>query len=183
MNFATVADLADALGVAIPMDDPRAVQLLEAATDAIKSHCGQEIESVAEAVNDVPGFGETVLLDGGTEKLLLPQFPVLAVGEVLELEDTLTEGADQDYIWDRSGHLIRMGANWASGYRTVEVSYDHGYSTLPADLRAVCVSAAGRAYHEALAGESTDYQSRPGVALSEDERRMLDRKYRDWRAR
>lgn len=152
MGFCTIADIELFLQISIPYDSQDSAQrAIDEATAAIQNYCGQVIELVTD---------ETVTLDsrGGT-KVFLPELPVVSVAEVVEDGETLV--VDDDYKLGQWGILHRVGDLWASGVQVLEITYTHGYATLPDDIVSICTRAAARAYQAGL--KSAELEGVPGV--------------------
>jgi hypothetical protein len=159
-DFCTIQDVRDFLQMPITaVAQVAAVGLaITWATEAIKNYCHQVIERVEdEAI--------TLDCDGGV-RLFLPELPVVSVAEVVEDGETLVEG--DDYKLAAHGVLHRVDQNWASGVQIVEITYTHGYSTIPADVVAVCARAASRAFQAGLrAAEAEGIAGIQGKALGD----------------
>jgi len=113
---------------------------IKTATSAIKNYCHQEIEQSIE----------TITLDcSGGYKLFLPELPVVSVATVIE--DGVVLVVTDDYKLGQHGILHRVDDEWAEGIQIVEVTYTHGYATIPDDVVGVCTRAASRAYQAGLA--------------------------------
>lgn len=142
-NFCEQADIAAFLQVDISTPDQIAAaeRAVEEATAAIRNYTRQYLELVS---------GETITLDSkGWARLFLPELPVVSVAAVVEDGETLT--VDDDYKLGEHGILHRTGgAKWASGIQIIEVTYTHGYATLPDDIVAIATRAASRAYQSGL---------------------------------
>lgn len=176
-RFATVADLANYLGEAIPAADPRAEFLLDLASAAVQGYTRQTIE----LVNNDP-----IVLNGpGNRVLLLPELPVVGVSAVSVAGTALVAG---DWKLTDAGILWRAdGTSWGTGVGLVAVTYSHGYAVIPDDIRAVVLAAAGRglsnptgATREQIGNYSIAYPAAATnlgatVFLTETEQRALDR--------
>jgi hypothetical protein len=174
MSLATIADLEAVLHREIDDEDVYALAALEQASAVVEGYLGYPVELVED---------EEVVLDGsGTKVLLLPSYPVTDVasvtvdGEVLDVED---------YEWSRTGELRRSGT-WPVALRSVEVTYSHGYATVPALIVAVVAALAGRIYatpltvrQESMGAYSVTYSGNGGPSLQAAELMMLDA-YRRW---
>lgn len=57
---------------------------------------------------------------------------------------TLDESDTSGYVWYSSGRVRRTGGLWSSDPQGIVVTYDGGYSTIPADLSFVSASLAAR---------------------------------------
>jgi len=141
-DFCTIPDLEAFLQLEITT----AVQLASAAaaikeaTAAIKNYCHQEIELVED---------DEITLDSyGGMRVFLPQLPVTEVTEVLEDGELLV--VEDDYKLGQHGILWRVGQRWYEGIGALEITYSHGYATLPDDVIAVAVRAASRTYQMGL---------------------------------
>ncbi|MFN2537966.1 MAG: hypothetical protein ABR549_07400, partial [Mycobacteriales bacterium] len=97
---------------------------------------------------------------GFVQTLQLPQKPVTAVTAV-SVDDVAL--AATDYYWNTEGLLWRpYGFIWGFRPRSVVVTYNHGYLTIPSTIREVCLSAAARAFvnpTSALAEHVGNYQA------------------------
>lgn len=110
------------------LDDPQDARIA-AVTDWIRGRCGWHI---------APPVTETITLDGtGTRVVSLPSLHVTDVDEVTE------DGAAVDIEWTDVG-LLRHPGRWADRWRSVEVTFTHGYPEVPADLAKVVIEAALR---------------------------------------
>lgn len=70
------------------------------------------------------------LHDGNDKRrLYLDNYPINSVSALTEDDDSLTEGADEDFIiYGSAGYLRRMDANWsAADFQNIDVSYNAGY--------------------------------------------------------
>jgi len=195
----SLADLATLIQVPIATaDEPAAQAAIDAASAAIRGYCGQVLTLVA---------ADRVLVSPCWGRVFLPELPVLAVSAVSLAGTALDAGA---WSFDgRTGELVRFDPNavpppwpsaWDAGYRNVDVTYDHGWAVLPADLVDVAARVASRRYlggmRSALVGPhareseyASIYQQEPpgevagaygptsAVILTGDERRTLDRRY------
>lgn len=121
------------------VDSEAATSLLQQVSDTIRAEVTQRIDHVT---------GDTITLGNGRGRpsweLFLPELPVLDVTSVTEQGLTLVN--DQDYTWSPSGVLTRLGYYWPNKPRSVQVTYSHGYETVPGVMKTVCVQAAARAW-------------------------------------
>lgn len=184
-SFATTADLASFLQITV--DTASAQLALDLSTALIQNYTRQTITYVAS---------DTVILNGNTAVLLLPQRPVVGTPVVNGLVPSAVYRFDPP---DRLTYGVPSGNLAAAQYANgpdpvygvwplqVSVTYSHGYQTIPDDIRGVCISVAARAYSnpQGLRGESMGSYSVqyagagdilvPGVALSGAEEQMLNR--------
>lgn len=148
-GWPTVVDLAAYQRVAITSEDDiaTATQAIELAKALIRSETRQHIDRVN---NDL-----LILAGAWTQELWLPERPVIRVAAVVLDGQTL---AVDTYAWTAAGRLTRglidedgfqragVAWSWGSPTTTVAVTYTHGYSEIPGDLRAICLSLAARRF-------------------------------------
>lgn len=152
-SFATVAELADYLQttIAAGTQTTAAQMALDAATQAIKSYTRQDIEAVGDDTYTVVYARPSGSTWPYTSTLFLPQLPVNDVSEV-EIAGTAL-GADY-WVWEANGILHRTdGSYFDTGASpvTVNVTYSHGYSPIPADVKQVCLQMAATQYQYSTA--------------------------------
>ena len=188
MAFATEADLEAYTGTTVATD--RATLLLDAATAAIQTYCGQTFtQATTTAV--MPGSWDS--------KLELPERPVTAVTTVIIGDTTLT--VDTDYVWDGQ-HMLHRGTkvdgvlsvngpdylidgwgDWGGPGAQVSVTYTHGFATIPGVVKGVCLALAARSLQspdgvnsESVGSYSVSYSRTGGaVSLLDEERSLLNR--------
>lgn len=139
--FCTIADLEAFVQVAIGTPNASATAAIAAASAAIQNYCRQRIEQVE-------GDVLTLTVEPYRSVIVLPEQPVTAVASVVEDGTALTVGTD--YHWTTAGVIRRRTGTWNSNWQEVVVTYTHGYSTIPDDLKGVCIRAAARAYQAGL---------------------------------
>lgn len=129
-----------AVWLPVPADDPK---LLAALTAASRRFAGAVRHPVARVT------GDTVTLYGdGTDRLLLPAAPVVAIAQVL-----LDGAAVTDYRVRRdAGVLRRDGCGSWPDWAEIEVTYDHGWDPIPVDVQEAVIDQA-----------RTIYRVQPGV--------------------
>lgn len=146
MVFAEPSDLSTLVGVTIP--DDRAALFIAQAAATITGWTGQLIEQVEN---------DEITADLIGSQVFLPQIPVTDVASVLYRAadgtwQPLT--ADTDYSWSESGviHLYTgrpIFDNWRGPGDVrrgcIQVTYTHGYATVPDSIKAVTLSIAARA--------------------------------------
>lgn len=135
-SFATPAELATFLGLPAFTDPTRAQQLLDDATALIRETTDQVISSV----------DNEVILLGSLDRdiLILPERPVRAVDQV-KVDNVVIPATD--YIFTSNGFLQRVAGapTWLATSLGIEVTYDHGFTTVPDDVKTITKAAAGRA--------------------------------------
>lgn len=147
----TVDDLRDFIGSDIPDDqEAKAQAALNTARSRVQSHTRQLIEPVASEV-------ETLDAPSGC-KLFLPELPVTAIASIT-VDGTLVP-ADQ-YTWDGETGIVESLNGWwsraRSRFQAVEVTYSHGFTSIPEDIRDVVLTVAARVYQQS--GESVGLES------------------------
>lgn len=145
MSLITSQDLSDYIGRDVTADDG-ATFAVASANEIVKTLTEQDFEQATSTID----------LDGrGTDTLLLPQRPVTNVGTV-----TVNGVADTSFTYTSEGHLIRTSedeptfatwsgtgeslAYWPSGRQNITVTYTHGGTAVPDDVRAVALMIAYR---------------------------------------
>jgi hypothetical protein len=58
---------------------------------------------------------------------------------------------DDDYKLSQHGILRRVDNDWEIGTQIIQITYTHGYATIPDDVVGVCTRAASRAYQAGVA--------------------------------
>lgn len=133
----------ESLGRDLSPTDVRALRALDSASGIIRSALGQAVSAV---------YDDVVVLDGlGNEGLLLPQIPVAQVTDVTILGTTDEVLELTEFYVDPYGILHRTPAlwwptRWPRIRGNVQVTYDHGYETIPDAGVALTLSIAGRLY-------------------------------------
>lgn len=182
MSFPDESQLEEYLGVTFDVSETaRAASLLSMSVALVRGYTGQTLSLVTD---------DTVTLPGPASRtLFLPEIPVIGVTSVTYAGVELV--AEIDYqVWTTAGLLTRdyhygYGYGWSPGY--VEVTYTHGYATIPDDLRAVVLTSAARGWEnptmmprESVGTYSPSYAQSgfnlgAGVYLTDSERAVLDR--------
>ncbi len=139
-DFCTVSDIAAFLQITIADDNASVLRAIEEASETIRNYCHQRIDEAEDDELTIDCYGGT--------KLFLPELPVTGVASVVEDGETLTDGTD--YKLGQHGILYRLNGNWKTGVQVITVTYTHGRSAIPDDVKAICVRAAARAYQAGL---------------------------------
>lgn len=148
MGFCSVSDVSTFLGKTLLVTDVQALQAIAEATAVIQNYCNQALLQVSTDV---------ILLDGtGSTKLFLPELPVATITSV-EVDDVLLLATD--YSLAENGVLWRLYGPWPVGARNIEVTYTHGYATIPDELKGVCYRSAARLYQAQLKAKKQDFIS------------------------
>lgn len=142
--FCAISDVENFLQVTIA-DAKRygVLRAIAAVTEEIQNYTRQQIEYKAD--DEV-----TLDVEAGRTKIMLPELPVISVSKVVEDGDELTAGSDEDYQLGQYGILHRVNGEWEAGIQILVVTYTHGYSTIPDDIRDVAARAVARAYQAGL---------------------------------
>jgi len=186
MAFATHADLGIRLGVDLTSgEQDDATALIALAQELIQSETGQDIELVEDDVLTRPGTW--------SDRLRLPQRPVVAVSSVTidgTAVDADTYYVDGDELVRKTGlstddAFLTHGRGWGGPESVLVVTYDHGLSTIPGVVKAVCLEMCVRVWvnpgtvqAETYGSENVaygDYRSRTGLLLTDVERESLNR--------
>lgn len=146
--LATVSELADWLGTTITdaADVNRAQQILDSVSGLARRQARQTFELVTSDTVDLSGTYDPVLT--------LPEQPVVAVNSVT-FDGTLLTASQWELL--PHGRLFRTGTTasdrkhhaagtWGGPLYTVTVDYDHGWATVPEDVKGVVLAASARAW-------------------------------------
>ena len=195
VTFASVDELAARLGIAFDTDErDRAQTLLQIATGLIQDEAeGQLIVLVENDTITMPGRNDEVIV--------LPQRPVVSVSSVILDGDVLAEGVN--WYLDDAGAIRRLTMPTVLGamdaifdaplgqfigfgypYQTLQITYTHGYATIPNLYKAICLEAVVRVWvnpgsvaRATIGDTSTVYDnnrfSPTGLMLTDDERRAI----------
>lgn len=130
----------------------------------------------------------------GTDALLLPELPVNSVGTVSVSDSsappTWTTAGTADYAINGDGILYAtntagtalFGTCWPKGRHNIAVTYDHGYDSVPEDVRMVALSIASRllvqgpASFEVLGDAQVRYAAESTAVMPTE--KLILRKYR-----
>lgn len=175
MAWPDSGDLEDYLHRTLTTDElPLAQVALAGAQTVVKTFCHQDLEEV---------LGDVVILEGnGRDVLLLPEFPVSALTNVV-IEDDTFDGTDDDNVRVvEAGLMYRLdGGTWTGGIQNITVTYSHGYADSDEAwdaIKVVVLSVAGRLFEqggassENLGGYSINYFA-TGPDLTEGEKCVL----------
>lgn len=120
------------------LDTARATQLLDNASEAIRDECGWSItqETVtAQRLWDTQWRSGVILL------------PTLRLTAFTMTVDTVPKVDGTDFIWQRNGNEIQLltSSSWSAD-SVVEITWTHGYATVPQNPKAVCLEHAAAYY-------------------------------------
>lgn len=175
-TLVSVTEFSAWTGGKVKSSDPRVLPLLEGATQALRNYCRWHI---------APVITETVTLDGPGGRLL--QLDTLHVRDVTEVvADGVTLTPDEQYRWSALGSIQRVDWYWPDTYRSVRVSFEHGYDVADVPdvaqiIRQACAvalsSPMGATREQAASLAVTWATTAPGVAgglsLLERDRELL----------
>lgn len=168
-DLITVTELGDRIGRNLSAD-AAAIVAVNAASDWCRTIAEQTFTEVSN---------ETIYMDGtDTDTLLLPQLPVTRVRSVKDGADTVT-----DWVLSAQGMLFRKSDEgaplvWTAGRQRFTVAYDHGYETIPADIKECALSIASRLIIQGVAqfeslGDSSIRYAVSATDLTNGELRIL----------
>lgn len=110
-------------------DDPRLASALAAVSGLVRMAARWHIAPNLECTYTTGGDGRIIKL---------PALAVTGVGSVTELGQELQPG---QYEWRREGLLRRCGWRaWPRPWNSVQVTYNAGFETIPAEIADMCVS-------------------------------------------
>lgn len=180
-SLATIVQLEARLGRDIPngTETTQAQALLDDASAAVRGYTGQSFDEDETTERIWPRDG----------RIRLSQRPVIEVSAVKNVD-----GNDISFTW-YEGDSVVVGATPLNyfevngiGTQPVDVTYEHGYATVPEDIVAVVCQIAGRALtrpadeagltQESIAGYSYSLGAAAGagpLGMLADEKAVLDR--------
>lgn len=179
-SLATTDDLEARLGSTLA-DEDRAQAVLDDVSAVVRAYTGQQFTQEET----------TARLRSRNGIVKLPQGPVTAVATVENVDGNTVE-----FTWDAGSQVSLAGFEFSRSFEVepyrsrsiwVDVTYTHGYETVPADIVAVVCQMAGRAYgrtadsagvtQESIAGYSYSVGAAAAagpMGMLADERRILD---------
>lgn len=140
--FISRDDLSDYIGRDVTADDG-ALMAIDAACEICRLHAEQQFNA-GTATESYDGTG--------TDAILLRRLPVTNAGSV-----TVNGTAEADFEFTSNGLLLRgtAGSNprpaWPAGRQNISVTYEHGYSDIPRDVRRVALEIAARTVVQGVA--------------------------------
>lgn len=125
-------------------DDAILNRIISAADAFVKNYCRRVIEAA-----DLTEYHST---KKGQVVLMLDEYPVNSVTSLHDdterVYGTDTLIATTDYIVDKAEGIIRLdGIYFYAGLQNVQVVYNAGYSTVPADLEQAALELVAQKYH------------------------------------
>lgn len=110
--------------VKLPATDPRVELALRRASNRFRDAVGYPVHQVV---------GDHIWLDGdGTTTLLLPSIPVTAFS-LSVAGAVLVQGTDYQ-LSRKNGVVRKVGGVWKDGLENIEVTYTHGWETIPGGI-------------------------------------------------
>lgn len=154
IRFATADDLRDVLDADYgTLDDDRANLAIDLAGASILSFTNRTKVGFDKVE------GATFTIDGtGTDVLLLPVYPLLAVNTLTERLTSTELVDDVDFEWSEKGILSRLGGvRWSARARAYVADVDYNYEEIPTAVRKVAITLAIRLVQnpEGLATETS----------------------------
>lgn len=131
MALITVAEFKVFANISGSSEDDTLQIYVDAADQFIKTYCNRDFESTVYT---------NQLYDGpGTPCLVLDDYPIQSVEQILEYDETVSSISDLDddgyYLKDNRTYGVYHSICWSAGRDTLKVSYTAGYSTIPSDLK------------------------------------------------
>lgn len=150
--LAELDDVFALIGGTTDPTDVKALLALEGASGLVRRFTGRTF--------DLTEDDEVYLNGAGTYRLVLPNRPVGAIGEIETLDADDVATAVTTYRFDpATGVVYRTDAVWPTGFRNIHVTYDHGYimpgtegCNLPDEIRSTTAQIAARLYTLSTAG-------------------------------
>ena len=162
------------------------------ATIALDSACYTIRGFLHQTINLVTN--DVIAIDcDGNDTIMLPEAPVVSVSDVRRLSVLGDGDADADDIgpavntpidpsaylveYDRGMLVLRAGGIWGDDRGAVQVTYTHGWTVIPTDIRIVALTVAARIYDQGLAKAETIGNAR--LVYSHDESLGLSPREKD----
>jgi hypothetical protein len=138
-------------GITATSDRDLIEKIIERVTERFERYCDRKFlardYTYDSSSNDYDP--DNAILDGlnnrGNFKLLsLPQYPIVSITTVRINETAYTESTGvYNSGWfiysQRSGILGLRGYEWLAGFKNIELVYNAGFATIPADLEEACI--------------------------------------------
>ena len=160
-DLTTLASLKAYLGITDSAKDALLQSLITGASAAVEALIGRPLLS-ASYTEKVDGNGKA--------RMMFPHFPVTAVASV-KVNGVAVSAAPANnftspgYRFDET-MLILQGSRFDAGFRNIELTYNAGYATIPADIQMAVNKIVGGKYRErdwlgyqskSLAGETVSF--------------------------
>ncbi len=133
MSVITLENTKIFLGISGTSENASLQQIIDAVHDFVKKYTNRIIE---EAI-----YTEELYDGSGGVALLLKNFPIIEITEILVDTEEIDERSDVDeegwYIKDAECGIVYNNEGWTRGRGNIQVTYSAGYSstTLPKDLQ------------------------------------------------
>lgn len=160
-SLATVFDLEARLGREVTNEEQAEAALTDASA-AVRSYTGQQFDLVED---------DEVRLRARNGTVVLPQRPVTEVAAV-----TNVNAAAVEFTWDAGTSVLLSGFDVLRSFEVepyrqnrplyVDVTYSHGYETVPEDIVAVVCQVAGRALGRPPDANAVSQESIAGYSYS-----------------
>lgn len=196
-DLITLSNYKIAEGIQSTKDDSKIESIIARVSQLVRTYCGNGITSFySTATGNTPNNvkTETLSINWSSNIVQLTESPIVTIITVKERDSlsssytTLVENTDYyiDYATDSIYRVTSSGAarNWESGPGAVQVEYNAGYSSCPADLELAVIDLITyyvKDEHKArqtIAGASIQNQSsssqRNNVAFPDHIKRVLD---------
>lgn len=152
--MADLIDFDDFLNAGGDIDSSQADMAMSAASEMVRNYLNQQIDLIEDDVVTLAGTG--------SRALILPELPVVAINSVTVGTAAALAAADyreeRGVLWRLTPTEIEEGevltSVWTYGLDVV-VDYDHGWATIPADIKLVTARLA--------VSIATDAASTPGL--------------------
>lgn len=116
----TPDNLAADSGGMLKAGDPRLVAACASASAAVRGYCRWHVAPVIE---------ETITVDGSGGEVL--QLPSMRVVDVIEVKVSGAPVPADQFSWSAAGLLELHGKRFPKRYRSVEVTFQHGFDAAP----------------------------------------------------
>lgn len=157
----SLAKLKEYLGITVTTWDTFLEGLVDAATAQAETYTNRNLKARDYSYDsDAAAYDpDNAVLDGnGLDRIVLPQYPIVSV-TTLRIDTMEIEARSSlfscGYVPDKaSGIILLAGYLFTKGLRNIELAYNAGYSTVPANLEQAVIEQAAWLYKESNVGSA-----------------------------
>lgn len=146
-DLISITTYKQAKAITTAKDDERLSVIVPAVSSLVKTYCGNSfIDYVTSPLTEYHS------IDDNLQKLMLEEYPVIAISEVWERSteaDDYVQLETTEFVLERRVDMLnRLNAYWPKGIESVKVLYTAGYAVLPADLSLALIDLVAYYYKE-----------------------------------
>jgi len=155
----TLADLEEYANITITDHEQLLERLIDAATSLFETYTRRKLKARAYSYDSDSGDydPDNAVFDGnGTDKMILPQYPVNSVA-TLRINETEIDARASIYnlgylIEKQNGIITLSGYLYTRGLANIEFAYNAGLSAIPDDLQQACIEQVVWMYKQSAVG-------------------------------